>query len=202
MLAAHLVPGYFAAAKSQPYWKSKWRRNQRVLLWVVALGSTVAPDLDVIYNTLFRGFINHSTLWTHSLFVYLGVGTIWWLLRRIGHWPYLKTLTGLVVIGGLSHLALDVISHGTPLLYPVSLLMVGSAPTRIVEGGFWAYMTNSTFLLEPALLTVVAVHWILTRESSLRLRATAITFLVIGLALFAATFLSLVPMLQKVVGDL
>ncbi len=71
MLLAHLVPGYFAAALTQPHWDPKWNTTRRVILWGVALGSTAIPDVDVVYNTTFRGFINHSTLWTHSIFVYL-----------------------------------------------------------------------------------------------------------------------------------
>ena len=84
-----------------------------MLLWGAALGSTILPDTDVFYNVLFRGFINHSVLWTHSLFVYLTIGLVWLLLSKMGRWPYLQMLIGLTAIGGLSHLVLDVIAHGT-----------------------------------------------------------------------------------------
>ena len=43
MLLAHLVPGYFAAALSQPRWQSHWRTEQRTLLWIVALGIVARP---------------------------------------------------------------------------------------------------------------------------------------------------------------
>jgi len=76
MLIAHLVPGYFAADHSQKTWPAEWSNNQRRWLWTAALVSTFAPDMDVIYNALFRGFINHSWLWTHSLFLHLGVGLV------------------------------------------------------------------------------------------------------------------------------
>jgi hypothetical protein len=46
------------------------------------MGSTIAPDLDVIYNTLFRGFFNHSILWPHSLWPHLSLGLAWWTLRH------------------------------------------------------------------------------------------------------------------------
>ena len=39
-------------------------------------------------------------------------------------------MIGLIAIGGISHLALDVVAHRTPLLYPVSLHMFGFAPSR------------------------------------------------------------------------
>ena len=183
MLVAHLVPGYFAAAKSQPRWKPEWNVGQRALLWAAALGSTVVLDLDVIYNAAFRGFINHSTLWTHSLFVHLGVALGWWLLRRIGRWPYLQTLVGLIAVGGLSHLALDVIAHSTPLLYPVSLVMFGFPPKRVVEGGFWAYVTDPIFLLEPFLLTLATVHWTPSRKPTRRVRELTLIVLTGGLCL-------------------
>jgi hypothetical protein len=74
-------------------------------------------------------------------------------------------LIGLATVGGLSHLALDVVAHNTPLFYPLSLAMIGIAPARIVEGGVWAYLTDPFFLGEPLLLTLVAVHWALTHKS-------------------------------------
>ena len=43
MLLAHLVPGYFAAALSQPRWQPRWRTEQRALLWIVALGIVAHP---------------------------------------------------------------------------------------------------------------------------------------------------------------
>jgi len=166
MLVAHIVPGYFAAAKSQSHWKPEWSRGQRALLWATALASTVVPDLDVVYNALFRGFFNHNVLWTHSLFVYLGIGLLWWVLRYVERCSYLSTLMGLVAVGGLSHLALDIIAHGTPLLYPVSMVMIGIAPARVVEGGVWAYLTDPIFLLEPSAMTLAFVHWILSLETT------------------------------------
>ena len=133
MLGAHFVPGYFAAIKSRQDWKPQWNRSQRVVLWAVALGSTVAPDLDVIYNALFRGFFNHSTLWTHSLIPYLSIGIFWWLLGYSGKWRFLRTLMGLMAIGGLSHMLLNVIAHGTPLLF-------GSPSQRSCDAGGWTNM--------------------------------------------------------------
>jgi hypothetical protein len=200
MLVAHIVPGYFAAAKSQSHWKPEWGRGQRALLWATALASTVVPDLDVVYNALFRGFFNHSTLWTHSLFVYLGIGLLWWVLRHVERCSYLRTLMGLVAVGGLSHLALDVIAHGTPLLYPVSMVMIGIAPARVVEGGVWAYVTDPIFLLEPLAMTLAFVHGALSRETTSRFRRFAVTAAIGILILFVVVFLSSLPDLQKVVA--
>ena len=119
------------------------------MLWTVALGSTVVPDLDVIYNVLFRGFFNHSILWPHSLWPHLGLGLAWWALRRVGRWQYLQSLLGLAAAGGLSHLALDVFVHGTPLLYPFSMEMFDVVATRVVQGDVWVYLRAPIFLAEP-----------------------------------------------------
>ncbi len=167
MLAAHLVPGYFAAVKSQSSWKAEWGSGRRRLLWTVALGSTIAPDLDVIYNVLFRGFFNHSILWPHSLWPHLCLVLAWWALRRAQHWPYLTSLLYLAAVGGLSHLALDVLVHGTPLFYPFSLQMFDVVATRIVQGGVWAYLKAPMFLVEPLALSLTALHWTLERRRRL-----------------------------------
>ncbi|HEX9921242.1 MAG TPA: metal-dependent hydrolase [Anaerolineae bacterium] len=189
MLIAHLVPGYFAAVKSQPGWKPEWHQSQQAVLWIAALGSTVLPDVDVVYNVLFRGFFNHSTLWTHSLIPHLSVGGLWLVLRSLKRWPYLQTLSGLVAVGGLSHLVLDVIAHGTPLLYPFSLMMFGLPPARVVEGGVWAYLTDPIFLVEPLGLTLCAGHWILKRNIAPRIRTIILTILWAGLIIFTVAFL-------------
>jgi hypothetical protein len=158
MLIAHLVPGYLAATASSSTWSPEWTKEQRTLLWAAALGSTVLPDVDVIYNWLWRGFFNHSTLWTHSLWIYLGLGLMWLVLRAVNRGRYVRTLIGLAALGGLSHLALDVIAHGTPLFYPVSMLVFGIAPARVVEGGIRAYLTDLIALLEPLLIGGAVLH--------------------------------------------
>jgi hypothetical protein len=200
MLIAHLVPGYFATVRSQPTLKPGWNRQQRIMLWTVAFFSTFAPDLDVIYNALLRGFINHSTLWTHSLFPHLAIGLGWYVLRLTRRWPYFQTLVGLIAIGGLSHLALDVISHGTPLLYPFSMEVFGGAPTRVIEGGFWAYVTDPLFLFEPVLIAIAVGHWILSRKMKMRSKKLLVGGLVSALALFVVLFLALSPTLQAIVA--
>jgi len=138
----------------------EWTAGQRGLLWAAALGSTIAPDLDVVWHLLTRGGFYHSTLWTHSVFVYLGIGLLWFVLRVSRRWPYLRALLGLAAIGGLSHLVLDVVAHGTPLLYPASMVVIGAAPARVVQGGVQAYLTDPIFLLEPLRLGAAAVHWL------------------------------------------
>ncbi len=201
MLVAHLVPGYFAVVKSRQSWKPEWNKSQHTLLWTVAFGSTVAPDLDVIYNALFRGFVNHSTLWTHSLIPYLGIGLIWWGLRYVKKWSFLQTLVGLIVVGGLSHLVLDVIAHGTPLLYPFSLRMFGAPPVRVVEGGIWAYLTDPIFLLEPLAFTLLLWHWISDQDFTVKIRTAAQVLLLVSFVSFTVIFLWLLPDMQAAVAS-
>lgn len=199
MLAAHLVPGYFAAVGSQSKWPAEWSKNRRIVLWMVALVSTFAPDWDVIYNGLFRGFVNHSTLWTHSLFVHLGIGLSWLLLRRLGRWPFVQTLVGLATIGGLSHLFLDTISHGTTLLYPFSLhVFVFPWSIRVLEGGLVAYMTDPIFLMEVLLITIAVAHWITTWGAAPTLKKAALLTLASGFVIFSIIFWISLPILQNI----
>jgi membrane-bound metal-dependent hydrolase YbcI (DUF457 family) len=158
VLAAHVVPGYFAAAHAEGDRPPSWGPRRRALLWAVAVGSTVAPDLDVVYHVLFRGFFNHSVLWTHSVFVYLILGAMGLGLRLGRRAPYLRAVLGLAAAGGLSHVLLDVVAHGTPLLYPLSMAAFGGPSRWVVEGGVMAYLTDPLFLLEPLLLCAAAVH--------------------------------------------
>ncbi len=169
------------------------------MLWAAALCSTFAPDLDVIYNWLFRGFFNHSTLWTHSIFVHLGICLCWWGLRCSGGWPYVQTLVGLAAIGGLSHLALDVISHGTPLFYPFSRSLIGTPSGRVLHGGFWGYITDPIFLLEPLILSFAATHWIVSRKPAPGIMKLALCGVLAALIVFSCAFLLLLPTLQSII---
>lgn len=198
MLLAHLVPGYFSAVNTAAHQKVAWSRWQHWGLRAVALGSTVAPDSDVLYNAIFRGFFNHTWLWTHSLFPYLGIGLGWLLLWLSGRWPYLQTLVGLAALGGLSHLALDVVAHSTPIFYPLSPVMVGAPSARVLTGGVVGYLTDPIFLCEPLLIALAAVHWVGGRG----LRPGAKRAVQVGITgaalLFVVVFLYLLPVLQEI----
>jgi hypothetical protein len=198
MLVGHLVPAYFAIVTYVPEWNSAWSRLRRVALYVAAYASTVTPDFDVICNAIFRGIFGHTYLWTHSLFLHLGVAIIWWMLRRIGCWPYLQTMIGLIAVGGLSHLALDVVAHSTPLLYPVSMYMFGAPSGRVMRGGLCNYLTDPIVLLELAVIAVAVAHWIGSLSNiTPRLKKVVIVGLASGLLIFAVVFLYWLPALQR-----
>jgi membrane-bound metal-dependent hydrolase YbcI (DUF457 family) len=203
MLIAHLVPGYFVAAKVKKNHVAEWNTAQQTLMWSVALGSSIAPDLDVVRNFLFRGFFNHSTLWTHSIFVYLGFGLLWFACRKFRKLAYFATLMGIIAICGFSHLILDLVAHGTPIFYPVSMIGFGIAPQRVIDGGVWAYLTDPIFLLEPLLIGIAAVHWLYQQKSFSDKARKRLLFVIVGSILtFAVAFLILLPTLQRAVVTL
>lgn len=196
MLLAHLVPGYFAAALTEPHWDPSWDRTRRLALWGIALGATVIPDLDVVYNTFFRGFINHSTLWTHSILVYGVISMLWFALYIFKRAYYSQLVVGFIAIGGLSHLVLDILSHGTPLFYPASMWFVGIAPRRVIVGGFWAYITDPTFLLEPTLIALALAHFIWHRKFPRPVRVAGMVAVAVSWLAFTIVFLVRLPELQ------
>ncbi len=198
MLIAHLVPGYFAAAVTHTRQTGEWSRWQQIGIWAVALGSTVTPDSDVLYNAVFRGFFNHTWLWTHSLFPYTTIGLCWLLLRFFGRWPYLQTLVGLAAIGGFSHLVLDIVAHSTPIFYPLSSVMVGAPSVRVLTGGVVGYLTDPIFLVELLLMALVASHWIGSRGFRPRTRTLLLWGISGGTLVFAAAFLFMLPVLQQI----
>jgi hypothetical protein len=199
MVFAHVVPGYFAAAKVTRGAATDWSRNQRIAIWVVALGATVLPDLDVMYNAFFRGFINHSTFWTHSVFVYLGIGMVAAILWFGFRWKFAAVLVGLIAFEGVGHIFLDVISHGSMLFYPVSVDFLGTAPRRVIVGGFWAYITDPIFLLEPFLIAIMLLHCIVTSHFSRNTKRVLIGATLGTLCAFVAGFLVFLPELQGAV---
>ena len=155
MFVAHLVPGYFEASTLESAWDMEWSPLQRNVLWAVALGSTVVPDVDVVYNLIFRGFFNHSTLYTHSLLTYLIPLFLWAICKFVFEWGYTAMLFLLVAIGGLSHVFLDAIVHNTPLLYPLTDQTFGTGPKTIGENGVSAYVTHPIILLEVVMIAVM-----------------------------------------------
>ena len=202
MLVAHFVPGYFAAVMSQPHWEAEWSNRQRVALWVAALGSAVAPDLGTIVNVAWPGTIsNDYLLWTHSIFSYLGLLLIWTVLRLLGVWPYFRTMLGLVAVGGLSHVLLDIAAHSTRFLYPLSMELLGAPPQHVLLYGVRGYLTRPTFLLEPLLIALTVAHWTWRHP-----RATPLVKYVVCCALacgciaFCLAFLYYMPALQRLAG--
>ncbi|MFZ1770922.1 MAG: hypothetical protein WAU00_17075 [Caldilinea sp.] len=197
MLLTHLVPGYFLAQSAQTRYPTEVRRWRRGLMWATAFTFTVLPDSDVIYNIVWRGFANHSWLWAHSLFGYLGLLALGMGLRGLRRLPFCSLLLMLAGGAGLSHLLLDVIAHGTPLFYPFSRAMIGFPPPRVVEGGLWAYLTDPIFLLEPLLFGLAALHWLVRKAMPRRRKRIALATLSIMLLLVFISYWAWLPVLQN-----
>lgn len=200
MLVAHVVPGYCIAAHTVQGNQRRWSPAQQALVWLVGLGAAIAPDADIIYNALLHGFIKHSILWPHSVFPYLGLLGIWLVGRAKRADSYLLALLGVFIAGNLSHLLLDAISHGTPLLYPLTLHMFGAPSTRILYGGARAYLTDPLFLLEPALLSAAAVHWLAHHVDDRRLLRLAQGLVVALWLVFCSAFLAFLPALRQLLA--
>ena len=162
MLFAHIVPGYFVATHVEQ--TQTTNSPQRATLWITSLGSCVVQDTDVVYNVVLRGFFNHSTLYTHSLFVPFALALAWGVLVGVGRGGFWRTLLGVATLGGFSHLVLDAIAHNTPMFYPLSTYMVGIAPASVVQGGVRVYVVHPLMLVE--ILMLAAIGWSLMQQRS------------------------------------
>lgn len=159
MLVGHLAPFGPIAAAVERRWRPEWPRWTRRLPWAAALAGCVLPDLDVIVNTVFNGVLHHVYYFPHSIFPYLPVLLLGILLVR---WQRTR-LAGLTVltfgIGALSHLFLDVISHGTVLFYPLWNGLVGWTFPRLDERILVSYLHSPNFWLEPLVILAATIWW-------------------------------------------
>jgi len=85
------------------------------------------------------------------------------------------------------------------MLYPVSMMIFGIAPQRVIEGGVWAYLTDPIFLLEPLLFSVAILHWINHQDRVPHLKKIVYFVTVSTLLVFVTVFLLLLPVLQRAV---
>lgn len=202
MLIAHLVPGYFNGIISQPKWEQNWTQNQQILLWTFAFTGTFVPDIDVIFNILFHGVFNHSTLLTHSLFPVLIFIMIWSICKYVLHRDYFAEIWKLLAISWLSHIILDALVHKTPLLYPLSSEIIGYAPYRVYVGGIWYYLTDPIFLLELLLIAMGVGHWLYQRVTNKTTQRIFLSSFIIGYVFLAIVFVSILPYLQSLLPSL
>ena len=160
MLIGHLAPFGPIAAAVERRWDPEWPRWTRKLPWAAALAGCVFPDFDVIANTLFNGVLHHLYHLPHSIFPYLavlifGILLIRWHRARLVGWTVLA-----FALGTLSHLLLDVVSHGTVLFYPLWNGLVGWTFARLDERVLVSYLHSPNFWLEPFVILIAASWWI------------------------------------------
>lgn len=159
MLIGHLAPVGPIAAAVERRWRPEWPCWTRKLPWVAALAGCVFPDLDVIANTLFNGVLHHLYYFPHSIFPYLPVLILGMLLihKRRARLAGLTVLA--FVLGVLSHLFLDIVSHGTVLFYPLWNGLVGWTFPRLDERILVSYLHSPNFWLEPLVILAAAIWW-------------------------------------------
>lgn len=170
MTIGHLAPFGPIAATAERHWRPAWPRWTRALPWAAALAGCLFPDLDVVANVLLTGRLLHMYYLPHSVLPYLPVVALGWLLSR---WQRTR-IAGLTVLtfgaSNISHLLLDVVSHGTTLLYPLWPGLVGwTYPARTGESVFVAYLRSPNVLLEVGVLIAAAAWW-LRRHARVRRR--------------------------------
>jgi hypothetical protein len=160
MLVGHLAPVGPIAAAVERRWDSEWPRWTRVLPWGIVLAGCVFPDCDIIANVLFNNTLHHLYYLPHSLFPYLPVLLIGWLLARHER-TRLLSLTALAFwMGVFSHLLLDTVSHGTVLFYPLWDGVVGWSFLHTHGHVLHSYLHSPNFWLEPGALFVAVLWWL------------------------------------------
>ncbi|MBN1813134.1 MAG: metal-dependent hydrolase [Anaerolineae bacterium] len=160
MLIGHLAPVGPIAATVERRWRPEWPRWTRRLPWAAALAGCVLPDLDVVVNMLFNGVLHHLGYFPHSIFTYLpvlfaGILLVCWRRTRLVGWTALA-----FGLGVLSHLLLDVVSHGTVLFYPLWNGLVGWTFPRLDERILVSYLHSPNFWLEPLVILAAAIWWL------------------------------------------
>ena len=160
MLIGHLAPVGPIAAAVERRWRPEWPRWTQALPWAAALAGCIFPDFDVITNLLFNGVSLHLYYLPHSIWPYLPVFVLGWLLirrrrTRMAGWTVL-TFGG----GVLSHLLLDAISHGTVLFYPLWNGLVGWWYPDTGEHFLVAYLHSPNFWLEPGVIVAAGAWWL------------------------------------------
>ena len=97
------------------------QRIGRPAVWAIAAGA-VAPDLDSVMALWdqFAAIKYHRAL-THSVFGGLLLAlVVAWPIYRWGGYKRYRDLAGLVYLGILIHISLDLVSFGTMVLYPLT----------------------------------------------------------------------------------
>jgi hypothetical protein len=160
MLIGHLAPVGPIAATVEWRWDPGWPCWTRRLPWAAALVGCVFPDFDIIANVLFNAVLHHLYYLPHSIFPYVPVLILGILLTR---WRRMRLIgwTALAFgMGVLSHLLLDVVSHGTVLFYPLWSGPVGWIFPRLDDRILVSYLHSPNFWLEPFVLLAAAIWWL------------------------------------------
>ena len=122
---AHVVAG-----------KKKFTKKQRVGLWVVAITASVFPDFDLSI-ILLNPALSHRELISHSIFPYMLIFGLGWLIADALDWRFLKSLNLAFFLGVLSHVFLDLVIGGVVLLAPLTWEMYGYEIKGCIGQKYW-----------------------------------------------------------------
>ena len=150
MLIAHMPAGYVLSVAA--LWVKKPRRKYTRLCIVAGLLGSVLPDFDILYFYFIDGrHTFHHAYWTHIPLYWTALAAVLWLFRgkltEAG-----RTVVLFVLLGVVTHLALDSVVRGIMWLYPYSREMYHMTNTP-VRYGHWLIdlMTHWTFFIELAI---------------------------------------------------
>jgi hypothetical protein len=110
---AHSAMGYFIFRIFRfriPAWLKR-SKYPNFILFLIVVGLSMLPDIDVIPALITGDFLGWHNQWTHSLVVGLGVALVigaigWWKDRRFGFWFVISLLAYQM------HVIMDLFTYG------------------------------------------------------------------------------------------
>ena len=165
MLIGHLPAGYLTLRLPLRAFDGTERRR---LTWI-ALGASVAPDLDLLYFYGVDSSVHHHALFLHWPSFWLTVTVI---VGGVGLVSNRRLWTAAAGIGGsaaLLHLVLDSIAGSVRWLAPFSdlettLVVIPPGP----QGWIWSFVTHWTFGVEIAICVAAGIVWLRARRRASR----------------------------------
>lgn len=181
MIIAHGPLGYLLAYSTRRWWQDKLTAQQRNVVYLVAFIGGIFPDADLFYYYLVDSTVSHRQLLPHSavpyvLLILLGIVFLFVL-------PKLRFYAWLILafsVGGLSHLAADMLVGMAAVFNPLSLEMYGLVSNAWYrDSWFMRYNLVTNFTLEFMIIMIAAGTFI--RKRSWWLVSAAGTIAVTGL---------------------
>jgi inner membrane protein len=120
MIFSHAPGGFIAAFITRRWWSRFLSKRQITILYIISMIVAIFPDIDIIYYYLINATTRHRQHITHSLFLYLFIWLLFYLVGFFKKSRILKSVGFILFIGGFSHLVLDSTTTGVPWLYPFS----------------------------------------------------------------------------------
>lgn len=126
--------------------------------WLVTLFA-ILPDFDTVAWAVprLRRYLTHRGV-THTLLFGLGASLVAGSVYALLGWAPFSVAFGLALVGFLTHLALDILNWGAPVLWPVSRRRI----EWTIHGGFaWSAGVAAAGILALAVLQALAPETLL-----------------------------------------